>query len=290
MAFDARSRGQALSRRMSKGKAKGLDVSLEEQRRNQLLTAVMQCVAEEGFERATLRNIASRAGVSTGLLNYYFKTKKELVTAAMLRATRGAADDSVPYGPHRLGMIFRRSLSEGYAEALPLNFRLQVMAAAATDPDLTPEVERWTEYGRSHFQSYVETGIAEGRYRDDMDPRLLSIVLYGALTGLSVMRAISPKILDKQDMMDAAEMILRLIDLRPDLASGLGQGSPEEAVSAAVLADASLSPAHAEALVSAFATLYAAMSGAVPQSAPAPALPVAAEAPRRGAARRKPKD
>jgi len=141
-------------RRMAKPKLAGTDKTLEEQRRRQLVSAVVDCVAAEGFERTTMRNIADRAGVSTGMLSYYFKSKKELVVEAIRHANEGvlraiASADQIPFGPKRLEFILRRTLRNEYPHSLPLAFRLAVFAAAAHDTDLRREVVGWLEDGRS---------------------------------------------------------------------------------------------------------------------------------------------
>src|SRR5438874_2764450 len=65
-----------------------LEVPVATQRRAQIMRAVMASIADEGLERTTMRNVAERAGVSTGAIGYYFKNKKEMVDAALLEASR----------------------------------------------------------------------------------------------------------------------------------------------------------------------------------------------------------
>ena len=51
-------------------------------RRQDLINATLDCIAEDGLQGATVRNIALRAGVTAGLIRYYFPGKDELVYAA----------------------------------------------------------------------------------------------------------------------------------------------------------------------------------------------------------------
>lgn len=48
-------------------------------RRSQVINAVFAQVAENGLEDLTLERIATRAGVSKGVVSYYFKNKKQLL-------------------------------------------------------------------------------------------------------------------------------------------------------------------------------------------------------------------
>ena len=51
-------------------------------RRQDLINATLDCIAEDGLQGATVRQIALRAGVTAGLIRYYFPGKDELVYAA----------------------------------------------------------------------------------------------------------------------------------------------------------------------------------------------------------------
>jgi TetR/AcrR family transcriptional regulator, transcriptional repressor of bet genes len=54
----------------------------EGRRREALVTAVLELVAEGGLQAATVRAIAERAGVTPGLIRHYFQTKEDLTRAA----------------------------------------------------------------------------------------------------------------------------------------------------------------------------------------------------------------
>ena len=50
-------------------------------RRKQLADAVMRLAATEGLEEVSLRHVAAEAGVSTGMVQHYFRTKDEMMTS-----------------------------------------------------------------------------------------------------------------------------------------------------------------------------------------------------------------
>ena len=54
-----------------------------EDRRSEILGAAYRVMAREGVHRTPLDRIADEAGVSKGLLLYYFETKDALALAAM---------------------------------------------------------------------------------------------------------------------------------------------------------------------------------------------------------------
>lgn len=66
----------------------------EERRRDDLIAAALQLVAEGGAQAATVRAIADRAGVTPGLIRHYFLTKEDLTRAAYQRLMEQMTADS----------------------------------------------------------------------------------------------------------------------------------------------------------------------------------------------------
>lgn len=77
----------------------------EDRRREALIAAAIDLVAENGASGATVRAIADRAGVTPGLIRHYFQTKEDLTRAAyaevmgrMIYASVTAAEDGADDG------------------------------------------------------------------------------------------------------------------------------------------------------------------------------------------------
>ncbi|BBZ72810.1 hypothetical protein MPRS_39030 [Mycobacterium paraseoulense] len=76
-----------------------------EQTRARIIAAAMRCVAEKGYSRTTIREIARAADMTSGSLYHYFPNKSELLDAAVedierkavprLRAAAESRDDVV---------------------------------------------------------------------------------------------------------------------------------------------------------------------------------------------------
>ncbi|MDC4233487.1 TetR family transcriptional regulator [Actinomyces sp. B33] len=82
--------------------------------REAILDAALAEFSERGFESATTRRIAERAGVAPRLIHYYFGTKSDLARACMV-----AAFDASPL-PRMLddGVIGGRSVGQRYIRAV----------------------------------------------------------------------------------------------------------------------------------------------------------------------------
>ena len=86
-----------------------------EQTRARIITAAMSCVAEAGYTRATIREIARAADMTSGSLYHYFANKSELLEATVsemdqialprLRAAAAKSDHIVD----RLAALFDES-------------------------------------------------------------------------------------------------------------------------------------------------------------------------------------
>ncbi|MFY1692312.1 TetR/AcrR family transcriptional regulator [Plantactinospora sp. WMMB782] len=59
-------------------------------RRRQLADALMRLAATQGLEAVSLRHVAAEAGVSTGMVQHYFRTKDEMMTFALEMVMRDA--------------------------------------------------------------------------------------------------------------------------------------------------------------------------------------------------------
>lgn len=53
-------------------------------RREQICRAAASVISEQGFAETTMRMVAERAGVSTGMLNHYFSNRMEMLEATLM--------------------------------------------------------------------------------------------------------------------------------------------------------------------------------------------------------------
>jgi AcrR family transcriptional regulator len=154
-----------------------------EEKRRLILDAAVRVFAGKGYHTSRVGDIAEEAGVAHGLLYHYFASKEEL-----------------------LETVFRETWSE-LLEAFarveesdePASEQLRQVAAILLrswrrDPDLVRVLVR--EVGRSQtlpsrveeiqqvfraIERIVERGQASGELRGDLEPRLASWIVYGAI-------------------------------------------------------------------------------------------------------------
>lgn len=160
----------------------------EERRREALMGAVLELVAEAGVAGATVRAIAERAGVTPGLIRHYFDGKDDLVRAAytqvmdrMTAESEQAAEPACGDPQTRLAAFVAASLRPPVMEServgLWAGFLHQVRRDAAMR-----EVHRATYLG---YRDRLQALIMALPGRSDPDTaRALAIACNGVIDGL----------------------------------------------------------------------------------------------------------
>ena len=104
--------------------------------RSRVLLAARTSFGERGFEGATIRDVAARAGVDPALVHHYFGSKQQLFVAAMeLPRELPALVPRILQGPREgLGERFARSVLELWEAPANRSLLLGIVRSATTDP------------------------------------------------------------------------------------------------------------------------------------------------------------
>ena len=236
-----------------------LDVSVASQRRAQIMRAVMASISDEGLEKTTMRNVAERAGVSTGTIAYYFKSKKEMVDAALLEASQAYMEGwyANRSGPWSLDRLVENFLA---ADNTDSGFVLQMIEVGLHNSELRGTHQEMIEAGRIKIEESLRQGIANGYIRPDVDPKLAAAMLHGVLIwwGSELMSNATSQEMARQ----VGRLTVRLLEAPPPQgtrrrADDSLEGTPTvQAMRALLLSDPKLPRRQADALADAFEKLY----------------------------------
>ena len=108
----------------------------------QILDAVIACLAEGGIAGVSMRSVADGADVSLGLLNYHFDGKQALIASAFQlvcdRLLVSAMDtlDGVVGAEDRVRAFVRGSAHDEFLAPEYLRLRLVLWAAGRLDPEI----------------------------------------------------------------------------------------------------------------------------------------------------------
>lgn len=159
-------------------------------RRRDLIAATVALVAEGGVPAATVRAIATRAGVTPGLIRHHFSSRDELIAAAYAEHMSGMTDwvrDSAqgPDACTRLARLVRAALSPPVVGPHGLGAWAGFLSAALHDPRLGA-IHDATYLGfRDALQELIaEARAEEGRATTPAEARALAIACNAVIDGL----------------------------------------------------------------------------------------------------------
>ncbi|MGW1711924.1 TetR/AcrR family transcriptional regulator [Streptomyces sp. NPDC002156] len=158
-------------------------------RKAEIVRAARESFAENGYAKASLRDIADRAGITHTGLVHHFRNKDELLAEVLAArdseewqqglAQVDSPDQLAPY----LGELIR------HHQKAPELMRLWIeLAAAASRPDHpahTYFIERY-ERGRAQFAEGLHDEAARSKLREDLSPERAAVLFHAVLNGLQL--------------------------------------------------------------------------------------------------------
>jgi len=155
----------------------------QEEKRRQILDAAVRTFARNGYHATRVGDIAEDAGVAYGLVYHYFSSKEDVLESIfretwtdLLEAIRDV-EESEDLATEQLRQVTAILLRSWRRQ--PDLVRVLVREVARS-----PEVQRRVdEIGEvfSALERIVACGQAQGEFRPDVDARLASWLLYGAI-------------------------------------------------------------------------------------------------------------
>lgn len=188
------------------------------QRRHALAEAVWRIILRGGLAAATVRGVASEAGLSPGSVRHFFATQAELQIFAMtdLMDTVTARVQSVAVEPD-----IRRRVHAMLCELLPLTERtmgefsayLEFVTRSRTDDRLRPITERSVLELRGLIRHVLGDMQNLGLIRPELSLDGEAVRLHALIDGLTLRKVIAP------DTLPSAEAEHALTDHLDDLGS-----------------------------------------------------------------------
>jgi AcrR family transcriptional regulator len=178
--------------------------------RERIVEAILAVIADKGIERTTVRTVAAQAGVSVGAVQHHFRTKAQMLVAAMEHASAGMVagiEEQHARGATAEELLRRITgdLAIDSDEGLVMgSVWLDFVATSRVNPELA-EVHRhgWNAL-RGHLSRLISAALPARP-----DPDADAALLLACLDGITVSRVTEP------DFMTAAraqEMVERMLD------------------------------------------------------------------------------
>ncbi|GAA1538159.1 TetR/AcrR family transcriptional regulator [Kribbella lupini] len=156
-----------------------------------MLDAVLDVIAERGLEAATMRTVAAAAGISLAQVQYYFRSKDELVASAFRHVSERLDEKLATIdlaGPPRkvLRQALELRLPLDEERARDARVWLAFSAASVTSPMLAGIAATTDAELRVAFARLLDTAIADGDLPEMTDTETEAGLLLAVLDGLVI--------------------------------------------------------------------------------------------------------
>jgi AcrR family transcriptional regulator len=174
-----------------------------------IIDAMRSGVAQRGAAGSTFDHVAREAGVSRGLLHYYFGTKERLLVEVVRRDTeiRMAMLDEALADAHTADDFIDALVSslEHLVEHEPdfVTLWFELFTVARRNAEIGAEVAELTRRTREHVAELLEAKQREGVIRLHDEPEAVVTILFALADGIAMRILIEPE-RDFADSMRAA--------------------------------------------------------------------------------------
>ena len=152
--------------------------------------ALMRVAATRGLEAVSLRHVAAEAGVSTGMVQHYFRTKDEMMVFALDMVSAGVKA-RLEAGDQRVVPTPRDLVRALLLQMLPLDEQrstegkvaLAFLSYAAVRPHVAAELRQNTAQMRAFFADQIRATSPAER---GVDPERAATALLALVDGLGV--------------------------------------------------------------------------------------------------------
>jgi AcrR family transcriptional regulator len=165
-----------------------------------IVEAMRVSVAARGIAGATFDHVAREAGVSRGLLHYYFATKERLLVEVVRRESDvriEALEEAVGGAEDAEGVLaalvrsFEELIGEGQTAVVMF---YEMMTLAQRNPEIATELAELGRRTRQHLAAALRAKSDAGvlRLRDDAD--VLATFLFAVADGITVRKLSEPEL------------------------------------------------------------------------------------------------
>jgi TetR/AcrR family transcriptional repressor of bet genes len=190
--------------------------AIKEIRREQLIEATIDVIARKGFSELTLAEVAETAKLSTGIVNFYFKSKDALLNATlqnMVGEYRKRWRANVEAAPPSPAAKITAMLEGDFQRLVASRKAVTVWYAFWGETSWRPDFMTVCQELNREFQA-VASGLFAQLMTPERDPRLIAKGFSAMSDGLWLDMLINPKETDR----DTARRVVRafLHGLYPD--------------------------------------------------------------------------
>jgi len=187
---------------------------VKDARRSQLIAATIDSIARYGFARTTLADVARHAGLSHGIVNFYFRSKQALLIATLTHmveeyeafsaaAMRCAAPDPAA----QLGAMVAADFDPAISSRKMVTVWYAFWGETRWRKDFLALCTRWSEAYQRQTTAMVQQIIDAGGYCD-LDASAIARGLNAMIDGLWLGILLDPKACDRGEALRSCRAFL----------------------------------------------------------------------------------
>jgi TetR/AcrR family fatty acid metabolism transcriptional regulator len=187
------------------------DVAAE--RKDQIVRATVDCISRHGYHNFSMQDVARTAGVSKGIIHYYFLNKDELMMSVLdkvagdieqvLQSDMATIEDPVQKMEIFVNVCFDvvRSTREYYQ--VNMDFWTQINQKE----EVRSVIARHYAKFRETAAAVIRQGVTSGRFRQ-VDPLQYGSYVIAVIDGLSLQWLFDDKVFDYDGMVKVASRLV----------------------------------------------------------------------------------
>lgn len=198
-----------------------------EQRRSQIIAAAYEIASDRGLGGLTVRNVGARAGVSTGLVLFHFRTKEQLEialldwlleTTTVLHVGKNIAAIASPLD--RLLALLQQEMNRLSSEPRRILLFFDFWARGIRHAGIRTKMRRELKRYREAFRPMAEAVLrSEPRRFKHVSAEALSAVAVSVIKGCAVQSMIDPKQFDLAQYLAAAQGLVGQLAPGPSMSA-----------------------------------------------------------------------
>lgn len=158
--------------------------SLPEERRETIMEAAVETFAKNDYKGASTETIAHKAGISKGLLFFYFKNKRELYLYLMEHLMSKVANLVVDDEFYEIDdffelLIYAADSKRKVLDRFPYLLEFSIRAFYPEHKDVKDTLNDWTQRQMDLMFTTYYKNVRLDRFRDDIDPKyVLNLLIW----------------------------------------------------------------------------------------------------------------
>jgi AcrR family transcriptional regulator len=168
--------------------AKAAPRASQEKRREELVLAAFDLIAEHGFEGLRTRDVAARVGVNIATLHYYFSTKESLIRGVLEEAMVRFRSTLAPHGSpadqlrNHLRAVRKLLVEDPELKAVMGELALRSARDSSIAAIMTEMYEGW----HATVRGLLRRAVKEGGLRPDADSEGVAALVVATLTAATL--------------------------------------------------------------------------------------------------------